>query len=199
MKKKLLLISAILLSISSYAQESIKQTEVGLGLYSLDNFAIVAKTGTEKSLWRLTTLSSSGNKTMQDRDSLSFTSTNLLLGIKLGKEFRKEIAENFELRYGLDFSFRYTNQKSTYDDKSVPNLDTENRRILYESGLNLVFGFNYVLKEKLIIGAEIMPYFNYLSGKQNEKQGTENEEIDISGFSYGLQNGGALLSLSYRF
>ena len=107
------------------------------------------------------------------------------------------------MRFGADLSFRYTQSKTESDDKSVYNIDSSTDSKTYQTGVNLVFGFNYVLNKNIVIGAELLPEFSYVSGTSFEKRSFGNNvretNSDISGFNYGLSNSPVLLSLSYRF
>jgi hypothetical protein len=185
------------------AQETVKQKEIGLVFSNLDNFGLTFKTGTDKSLWRFNTLFISGNNMDEKADSLVSKQSNMGFGVKIGKEYRKNIVDNLEMRFGADLSFRYSQYKTDYDDKTVDDYDRLNERTTYQPGVNLVFGFNYLLGENILIGAELMPSFTYTTGESFEKRYYNNdaEEIktDISGFNYGLSSTSVLLSLAYRF
>jgi hypothetical protein len=189
------------MSYFSMAQETIKQKEIGLVFSSLENFGLTFRTGTDKSLWRFNTLFISGGTYDQVADSSSNKNSNAGFGIQLGREYRKVIVENLELRLGVDISFSYSKVKSEYEDKTVNDYDRLNEQTRYMPGINLVFGLNYVLNEKMVIGAEILPNFSYTTGTSVEKNLYTYYEVksDLSGFSYGLFNHSALLSLVYRF
>lgn len=203
MKKIALIIAALTMSIFVIAQEKTKQNEIGLLFYNLDNFGLSLKTGTNKSLWRFTTLFISGSNTDESADSLVYKSSNIGYGLKVGKEFRNNITDNLEFRFGADISFNYRQSESDYNDKTVDNRDRTQERITYEPGINLVLGFNYVLRDNFIIGAELLPYFSYNTGnslrKNNYNGNLEEIDSDISGFRYGFSNSSVLITLAYRF
>ena len=203
MRKSLLILLCLSMSYYLMAQETVKQKEIGLVFSNLDNFGLTFKTGTNKSLWRFNTLFISGNNMKNTADSLVNKQSSSGFGVKVGKEYRKNIIDNLEMRFGADISFRYTQSKSDYDDKTVDDYDRLNERTTYQPGVNLVFGFNYLLGDNLLIGAELLPSFSYRTGNLVEKSDYSNdgEEIksDISGFNYGLSNTSVSLSLAYRF
>jgi hypothetical protein len=184
------------------AQQTEKQKEIGLVFSGLNNFGLTFKAGTTKSLWRFNTLIISGNSMDQTLDSSVSKSNSMGFGITLGKEYRKEIVKNLELRYGADLSFTYTKSKSDYNDKTIADNDRVNEQITYKPGINLVFGFNYVLNDNFVIGAELLPAFYYSTGTIEQKYSTANQtndmKGDISGFNYGISNTSLLLSLVYR-
>jgi len=185
------------------AQESMKQKEIGLVFNNLDNFGLTYRTGSDKSLWRFNTLFISGNNMDETADSSVNKQNNMGFGFKFGKEYRKDIVKNLELRFGIDLSFTYSQSKYDYNDKTVDDDDRLDEQTTYRPGINLVFGLNYVINDRIVIGAELLPNFSYTFGTSIEKYSYINNgnevKSDISGFSYGLSNTSALISLAYRF
>jgi hypothetical protein len=185
------------------AQETIKRKEIGLVFSDHNNFGLTFRTGTDKSLWRFKTLLISGGTFDQVGDSSANKQSHTGFGIQLGKEYRKAIAGNLELRIGVDISFQYSQSKQEIDDKTVNDYNRLNEQTSYMPGINLVFGLNYVFNDKVVIGAELLPNFSYTTGTSVDKYyspDNSNEfKSDISGFSYGLSNLSPLLSLAYRF
>ena len=201
MKKLVLIFITLAMSIMMVAQEKTKQKEVGLVFNNLDNFGLTYKTGTNKSLWRFNALFISGYDLDETADSLVNKQSNMGFGIKFGKEYRKVIVTNFEFRYGVDLSFTYNHTSREYDNPTAGYNNQSYERTTYEPGINLVLGFNYVINDYFVIGAELLPHFTYSTGTSKEIRSYYDMEIesDISGFSYGISNTSALLSLSYRF
>ncbi len=203
MRKSVLMVFFLFVSYGLSAQEIIKQKEVGLVFSRLDNFGLTYRTGTDKSLWRFNTLFISGGNSEDTADSLLQKQSNSGFGVRIGKEYRKELVDNLEVRFGADLSFNYLQYKSDYNDKKVSNYDRYIQETTYTPGINLVFGFNYKLKNNFMIGAELLPHFAYTSGTSIEKIYYINNGVEIksniSRFSYGLSNTSALLSLVYSF
>lgn len=203
MKKSFVILLTLTMPLFLLAQETTKQREVGLVFSNLDNFGLTYRTGSNKSLWRFNTMFISGNSSEETADSTVSTQSNAGFGIKIGKEYRKEIAQNFEFRVGADISFSYSKYKSELIDKSVVNHDRYREQTIFYPGINLVFGLNYVLSEKLVIGVEALPFFRYSTGTSKSMNMASNNDLevksDISGTSYGLSSSSALLSVSYRF
>ena len=203
MRKTLLIISFITLSLFVFAQENTKQKEIGLAFYNLNDFGLSLKTGTNKSLWRFTTLFISGRNSDESSDSLITKYSNVGFGLKVGKEFRKSITDNLEFRFGADVSFSYRQTESDYNDKTIDDHDRLTERKTCNPGINLVLGVNYVLNDNFVIGAEFLPNFSYQTGTSINKSYYENngDEIksDISGFNYGLSNTSVMITLAYRF
>jgi len=199
MRKSLLTLLCLSMSYFLMAQENVKQKEIGIVFSNLDNFGLTFKTGTNKSLWRFNTLFISGSNSEVPGDSVVSKRSNLGFGFKIGREYRTEIKENIELRFGADLSFTYSQSKSEYDDKTIDNFDQIIEHTTYRPGLNLVLGLNYMLSENILIGAELLPGFTYMMRESIEKNNGEVIKRDVSGFNFGLSNKSVLLSLAYRF
>lgn len=208
MKKISLLLLSVCMSYFAMAQDSatqqepIKQKEVGILFSNLDNFGFTYKFGTDRALWRLNTLFIRGNHLEMPTDSVNSIQNSMGFGVKFGREYRKEIVENLELRYGADLSFNYSVSKSEYDDKTLMDMDRLNEMKTYSPGINLVLGLNYVLKDKLVFGAEILPNFSYNTTTRILKTTSPyyNNEIrsNYEGFNYGFSSSSLLLSIAYR-
>ena len=192
MKKQVFILFLLALPCVLFAQEVLKQREIGLVTRDFDSFGLSYKVGTAKSLWRFNTLVAAGNKYEESSGDVTETRTNADVWLAVGREFHKTMAEKFELRYGLDVSFRYLRNKTDYETY------VDDRK-LYEPGVNLVVGLNYLLSENFVFGAEILPFFTYCTGT-SERGGSENKlKKDVSGFDYGLSNSSVLITLSYLF
>lgn len=198
-----LILAVIALPIFSQDNDKVKVKELGISFSNLDNFGITYKTGHTKALWRINTLLLTQYKLEEVADSLETLRDAIGFGIKFGREWRKEIATNFEMRYGVDLSFTYTQSKSETKDYSISERDMLDKQYLFQPGVNFVFGFNYVIKEKFVIGAEILPYVSYVTGETTRMNFYNNDGHEIksetSGFRYGISSNSALLTFSYRF
>ena len=197
MKKLVLSLFAFTIAITIMAQEKPRIKEIGIVFSNLDNFGLSFKIGKEKALWRINTMLIDGGNLEETMDSVVSKTSSIGFMFGVGREYRKAIAKNLELRYGADLSFRYTKNKLDFNANENTRLST---RTFYEPRFNLVFGFNYVIKEQLIIGAEILPYFSYTFGSMVEEFSDDDKrETDISRIDYGLSNTSIMLSVGYRF
>ncbi len=199
MKRIPLILAALTLSLCVMAQEKTKQNEVGLIFNNLNNFGLTFKTGTSESLWRFRTLFIKGSNDDRNYPAVEDKENTFGFGLSLGKEFRKKIDNNFEIRYGADLSFSYYFDKMIDDGKVNDDLDLSNKMYSYSPGVNLVLGVNYVINSNLIIGAELLPHvtYNYTTNTQilyNAQSKTKNTNI-----TYGFSNNSAMLTLAYRF
>lgn len=187
------------------AQEAVKQKEIGLVFSNLNNFGLSFKIGTDNSLWRFNTLLISGNSLKETSDSTSDKQGNIGFGVRMGKELRKDIADNLQLKFGADLSFAFSHYKNEKERNSLYSYNNEVEQTTYRPGVNLVFGVQYKLSNNFYIGAELLPGFTYTSGNSisiaYNSNTNEAQEVkkDISGYNYGLSNTSVLLSLAYAF
>jgi len=198
MKKSFTILLCLSMPCFLMAQETVKQKEIGLSFRNLDSFGFTFRTGTNKALWRFNTLFIGGGSMDQRGDSTSNKQANSGFGIQIGREHRKLIAEKLEWRLGVDLSFDYS--KSEYSSSTFYDYRFQ-ERITYTPGIKLVLGLNYLLTPNLVIGAELLPGISYSTGTSVETNYYTYDEVksDISGFTYGLSNSYALLTLAYRF
>lgn len=201
MKKTVFIMMLSCFAIASMAQENTRQKEVGITFSSLNNFGINYKVGNGSSMWRYNAMFGNGNKTENNSDSLNYSKSNFNLGISIGKEYRKQIADKLEFKYGLDFGISYYKNFLKNNDKTIYNFDFENEEKIYSPSVSIVIGLNYVLKNNIYIGAELKPFIKYNTGERIVKNQNSKEEIktDISGVEYGFDNNSAMLSIGYRF
>lgn len=196
MKIQISVLIALLISTAAYAQEPVRQKEVGLIFTGLNNFGVTFRTGKVNSLWRFSGLNLSGsNQDITSATTVS-NSTNNGFDFRVGKEFRKPISESLVLRYGLDGSFSYSKTES---EVTSTNQDFYSKRVSYGPGVNLIVGLNYKISKYILIGAELLPSIQYFTGTQKERNNSTETTSDISSLSYGFSNTSAVLSLVYQF
>jgi len=199
MKKTLLSLLLLCGAMSvSFGQEKEKRQEVSINFSSLNSFGFTYKTGTSTNLWRFSAIALNLNSSKTDRDDIvqgDRENFNIGAQVSIGKEFRESVTKNLEFRYGFDVSFAYNYGKSTNDSTNF----TEYERTFYIPSLAGVIGVNYVFNDNLAFGVELLPRFSYTTGNSVDITGTDVVNGDISNYNFGLGNGGAQLSLSYRF
>ncbi len=199
MKKSLAIIATVIMPFFVMAQNSTKQQEVGIVFSNVNNFGLTYRIGTDNALWRFNTVFISGGDSKTRADSLAINRSDLGFGISVGREYRKRIVENLELRYGVDLSFRYSQDNYSYLNTNGTDRTYESNTTTYQPGINLIFGLNYLFNSKLVVGAELLPGFSYKTGETERRENEEITKIDISGFNYGLSNTSLLLSVVYRY
>lgn len=201
MKKFTLLLIFMLASYFTYSQDVDKIKELGFTTNNLNDFGITYRTGSEKSLWRFNAISSSISKRTSSDDSSNDTWTSLGFGVQFGKEWRKLLSQKFELRYGLDLAFNFSNSKDENFDPATPDLITKYITNSYRSGINAVLGFNFVFAEGFLVGAEFQPAISYSKEKSemHNPNAQEPRTSESDNLSFGLSTDALRLSLIYRF
>jgi hypothetical protein len=213
MKKSLLITLILVSTLLLFAEDKDKITEIGLTttrpLYN--SYNLTMKFGNERSVFRISSLSLSeytrGENDIRiiGNDTLSVGDYDLSasLAFAIGKETRKEIDKNFEFRYGVDFTFAYSSRIGDTDYDTT--YTSYGKRNTWSPGLQLVLGFNYVLKDRIVFGVEFLPklYYSY-SRYDYERIYADPTEEDYyhteNSYYWNLKISTlALFSISYRF
>lgn len=195
MKKTFYLIGLLLIiQLSSSAQEDKnKINELGVSI-SGSTFGIRFKSGNEKTLLRLTLLSTSGNLNIQKTPSDSKSkSNNFGLGFNAGFEKRKSVSEDFYLYYGSDLINSFN--RHTYEVESPTGVT---KQASYSVGLGFILGFHYKINSKINISSEIIPSIIYTTQKYSSELGGDFSESTLSRLDYGLNNNSINLTLSFN-
>jgi hypothetical protein len=201
MKTKITLLLAMMLtSVASFSQGRIK--EIGLTLSNLQDFGFSYKVGSSTALWRFNSLFFNGDQyDYGDYYNAESTQKNFGVGADIGKEFRKNLTDEFQLRYGVDFSFSYARGKTEYINFEIPDNNQVTEIQTYSPGIALVLGANYIFHEKLIFGAEFKPGISYRTGKEIRNYANpdiEDIEREISGYNFSGSLSSIILTLAYR-
>lgn len=199
MKKPFLILSALLMSISLFAQDGGKLREVGLTTSNLSNFGLTYRVGTSEKLWRFNVADIRANLTGDDSDNgVTSTTSEYGIGFRIGREKRKSLGSNLESRLGVDFSGNFSS--SSYRTKSGGQTGNVRNQSEWGLGVNLVAGLNYVIKEKFVIGAELLPGLAFRQQNvESSSNGTDFSNQSISRISLAGNNRLALLSFAVRF
>jgi hypothetical protein len=199
MKKAILITTMVFVVTLASAQERMK--ELGLAFYNFDGFGLNYKVGTPDKLWRLNSMYSGGYRSRETFTSSQTDRKNFGTSLRAGREFRKNLAEDFEFRYGFDVSFGYDRVKIESRD-----LDTDARLSLetqkqYIPGVNAVLGINYLIRNKIVLGAELLPGVSYRKGTTENLNvyNGETTKVETTGFSFGASSSSVLLVIAYRF
>jgi hypothetical protein len=196
MKKNLLIMLAfVLMPYFLTAQENNpKIHDLGLNFAGLYSFGIRYKTGTEKTLLRLT-LSSINATTNKNKSGSDLTSTSKTAGIgfNIGFEKRKPLSNNLTFYYGADLLTSFSGDSYKYESTG-----NELKQRTISSGAGLVLGFGYKFNNDISLSAEVVPSFLYSKTKNTTTSAGEESVSTSSGFEYGLSYTGANLTLSFR-
>jgi len=196
MKHILPILALLVVANMATAQDVPRQKEIGITFANLDNFGLTYRLGHSKAMWRFSSLLISGADRKYVRDSTTSNNNNFGFNVGAGREWRKESAKSLELRIGSALYYGYAKSKSAGPTQSFES--TEHRY-----GVNLILGLNYLIKEHLVLGVELLPALNYFTDKSlssSSNGGFSNETIEeSSGIEYGISNTSARLSILYRF
>jgi len=172
--------------------------EFGLTFSNLDNFGIRYKTGTQKTLLRLTLLAmniSASHHYGREQDSIDQKQTGMGAGLRAGFEKRILIVQNFQLLLGSDIGISYDFNKQDISDNTFTM--TEWR---ISPGIGFVFGAGYQIGQHFILSAEVTPSLYYTFGKRKySSSSSSGSEVTNNNFSFGLSNMGASITFAYRF
>ncbi|NEQ49022.1 MAG: hypothetical protein F6K11_02655 [Leptolyngbya sp. SIO3F4] len=186
----------------SRAQEPSKQREAGITFSSLNSFGITYRFGNEKAMWRINSLIADYTNSESENSDQKRTLLNVDAVVSFGREYRTQLTDRFDFRYGADVSFRFQLDRSELEDKTGTYSDPATSETLrYAPGINAVLGFNYAINDHFLVGAEFMPGIRYSIGTGTDRNfgDTEDTTTDLSDFSARLNSTSGMLSLVYRF
>lgn len=167
--------------------------ELGINFSNLNNFGIRYKHGNTTFL-RLTLLSLNGFNIHSSPDSLGINKSSTGIRLNIGFEKRKSINDHLDFYSGLDLITSF-NSELTDDPTDKMKFKKSSNSI----GLGFVIGFSYKISNDIFISAEVVPSLVYSHDKTtNTVYGIETNLVN-NGYTYGLSNSGANLTLVYRF
>jgi len=154
MKLITLSLSFLLISLSSFSQETTKIKEVGLNFYNFDNYGLFYKTGSDTKLWRFRILGGGLRITNVNR-SLPSSSISGQLNFSVGREKRREFAPNLDFVSGIELLSNFY-----YFESNGAN---PNSSLQFGAGIGGVFGLRYEINKTFFGGAEVLPNLMYYS------------------------------------
>lgn len=176
----------LLFGLNSFAQKKPKIHEIGLSITSGFDFGFIYKTGTEKSVLRLETLFLNGSHIIQGGAS----NNNYGVGVGLGREYRKNMVDNLFFIYGLGGRLTYNGQSAVIS--GFPGQFSH----VFSPQINLILGFNYVLKDSWVFSIETLPYLRFDIVTQSFSGNLELNNINVT---YGLNMQSVRLVIAHRF
>jgi hypothetical protein len=191
----------VFLTCGSFAQENqrVKIHQVGVNFSSLNAFGLHYKTGSEKTLLRMTMLSmnlGASNVWGKDRDSLDINQQSYGAGFRIGFEKHIPLVTRLDFIWGLEAGCNFNYQK-----QSQHSFSNDYDEYIWSAGpmVDAVLGARYTFGDHLVIGAEITPDIHYSYGKGKRTSQNQTVETMNSSFGFGFSNNWASLSLAYRF
>lgn len=204
MRKILIALASVMMSVSLFAQQSDCIKEIGLSFSSLDNFGVTYKLGREKSPWKIGafTISDTWVKekviNLNGIELMNLNQKSKGFGLQLGKEFRNKIINDVYFTFGPDYNF--VNYSMNFEEQGNENSDNINYNIKYyihELGFNL--GVTYVYNDKIVLQAFMIPGLYYMKASGKFEEGNNLiESINQKGIQYSLNNN-VVMSIAYRF
>ncbi|MCX6279803.1 MAG: hypothetical protein NT004_17170 [Bacteroidetes bacterium] len=174
--------------------------QIGIQFNSLNSFGVHYKTGSEKTLFRVTLVALNATQNYswgRTQDSIDQKQRGFGAGFTLGFEKLIPLAKDFDFRWGLEVGSSYQYEKYNYSSY-YPDSETSYWSI--NPGVYLIIGVSYILKEHFVFGAEISPGVVYSYGKQKIiSNGNMMKETTNNSFRFGLNSNSASLSVAYRF
>jgi len=174
-----------------------KIKELGLSIRGGANFGIHFKSGTEKSLFRITLHSDNGSfdRSKSESNPNNPSKNNYIgIGLNLGFEKRREVLNNVKFYYGLDLLNSYSRSGWQFPSSMSSSLEWD-----ISTGLGLVLGLNYDINNILTISAGIMPSIRYNYGKNTINGDIQNSKSTETGLDFSLISQGANFAFSFRF
>jgi len=174
--------------------------EFGIFFSSFDNFGLRYKYGNEKTRLRLSLLSMNLSS-MDNSSDNNYYSTNKTTGygagIGIGFDNRISLYKNFSLLLGAELGLSYNYSHQTLKGSS-DTLMHETKSKIFSPAISFLFGINYVVKDHLVLGAEINPTLSYNMRIEQRLNPTEYKD-KVNSIMFSLLNTGAGLYIAYRF
>lgn len=183
----------ILLCISGQSSQ-LKVRDIGLNFSNFNNFGIsYKKSKDDLKFFRLTLVTLNGFNFKAVPDSMGSNKNSFGLGFNIGYEKRKSINNKFSFFKGLDFLTAFNSQMT---DVVYDKIKFQKRSV--SLGVGYVLGCTYKINEDISISTEIIPSIVFTNEKLTNTVGKEKNNLTNNGFSYGLSNSGASITLSYK-
>lgn len=201
--KKLIIIIALAgcMIATAHAQEkpSLRYHEFGIIFSNLDNFGLRYKYGTEKTRLRISLLSLYLNTlqtSYKPNDSTFRKGTGYGAGFRIGVDHSIPLFETFSLLLGGELGVNYVYDKTSIVADGWDPVEQSSWTLT--PGISFIFGVNYVIKNHLVLGAEINPTlaYNYSVSKHQKPQEYDEKSERVI---FNLATSGAGLYIAYRF
>lgn len=195
-------------------QSSEKYRDISITTSSFNNFGLMYRVGKENNMWRFQTVFIDADYSVShaleiDPDFQSeFTNylTSYSMGLSAGKEWRKPLAERFNLRLGVDIyaTYSFENEERYTPDKDSATAKFQTKNNSLSLGPRAVFGFDYSFSKSFLVGINLSPYLYYrwnsikTTSEVYDSPESNNERNNTTkGVEWNLANS-LLLSISYQ-
>jgi hypothetical protein len=173
------------------AKDPAKVREIGLFAFGLTNYGFTYRWGHERAVWRFQTarLKLGLGEQFGNASPSGSRSANLKLGI--AREWRKPLADRIDLRLGCGLAIGLEHRWGDGGDQI-------NRGYGIEPAANFIFGLNYRIKERFLVGAEIDPQLGYAYARNTTTTQNDTQIVSSQGITLNSSNQVAL-SFCLRF
>lgn len=164
--KRLLLLTLFLLSLPAILPAQTRYHELGLRSGGFDNFSFLYKRSTDqRKFFRVRLIALNSRLSLTDTNTSDYVSA----GVALGRERRRDVAENFYFVHGPEVSA--FGNKSRVTDREDWNANIR---------LGYLLGFNYSVSDRFIVGIETIPGLQYQFGENYLDQRESSLGLDFS-------------------
>ena len=170
---------------------------------SFDNFGLTYKTGSEKTLLRLSLLFldlQHDNQYGRQEDSIDSKYQSYGAGFRVGFERRAPVFAKLDFIWGIEAGCNYNYQQQKRNESHYSyyyNYEMVNWSVT--PLVCVVLGVRYTILDHLVLGAEISPGIMYSFGKVKTTNSNSTVEETVSSVRFNLSNGTAGLTVAYRF
>ncbi len=199
MKKTFFTSIYILAATLILAQEKIPQKELGFVFSDLNNFGLAFKIGNNVAMWRINTVAINNHNDNRKNTKLEENNSRLGLTLKFGRENYISIAKNIEFCLGADLIYSYYEDETDRKTQDQINNYYKSEKT-HSGGASLILGFNYIVKEKLILGIAIFPGYQRFTREELVRDYNNNElKTTQTGSNFGFSSTSGQLSIAVRF
>jgi hypothetical protein len=204
MKKLLFLTMIFAMAISMATAQATTPTrkhhELGFTFSSLNGFGLRYKTGSDNNLFRITAMQLFGHHDDtygREQDSIDYKDRYYGANLEAGWEHRFEVAPSFFIALGADAGFTYSR---TEHNSYVGTNENWTKRNTFGPSISLVTGATYVVKNRLVLSAEISPSVMYSRtiAETSNADGVQ-QKLTTNAWSANLSTVNANLTVAYRF
>ncbi len=208
--KKIIILFILCLFASTYFSQArkLKTKEASIIFYNFQNYGLMHKQGKEASegvaaekLWRFRLLTGGYDINKQKNSSTTNTeNSRIRFDFSVGREHRKSLNNNLNFIYGIELTggINFNDSKTFIEFNGKELLTGGQKSTSLSTGIIGVIGLNYLIKEKLLIGVELLPSAIYTKTNINPYLSNPSSRTSDS-FSFGFGNSSALLSVGLRF
>ncbi|MDP4282151.1 MAG: hypothetical protein Q8867_08385, partial [Bacteroidota bacterium] len=179
---------------------SLKYNELGISFYDLNGFGFRYKHGNDKTMFRLSMLTLdvvSNNQKIKMNNYPESKQSGYGLGMRIGFDNRVPLYKNFSLLLGGELGINYLYQTINNGD-SITSSTSKHTQWTISPGVSFIFGINCVIREHLVLGAELNPTLAYSYSETKNDYPYFHYKTTSTNFSFNASTSGAGVYIAYR-